>query len=235
MNILKKKSYVCGFTLIEMIVSMGIFTVVAVIAVGALLHIVNTNNQAQTLQTAMNNAGFALDAMSREIRVGSSYRCDQNINADDYNPKNIFDYGSGSNFSKSCNMSDNMGGSIGNVMLGFQSSQYDPTNTCRLIFAYLFIQDPSYPGEWIPEKAEQNHCDDTFGSSGGANVVPFVPILDESNLHVTDFRVGDYSAAYSGTPGYNWIFLRLTGYSGVKAKNRSTFDVQTSISQRIHD
>src|SRR4051812_23311158 len=64
-----------GFTLIEMIVSLAIFTVVAVVAVGSLVRVVALNRQAQTLQSSVNNLSFALDSMSREIRQGSALTC----------------------------------------------------------------------------------------------------------------------------------------------------------------
>src|ERR1035437_3022439 len=62
-----------GFTLIEMLVSIAIFMVVAVIAVAALLKIVDANRKSQTLQDAVNNINFAMDSITREIRVGSDY------------------------------------------------------------------------------------------------------------------------------------------------------------------
>ena len=68
-------STIAGFTLIEIIVSMAVFIVVAVIAVGAFLKILDANKQSQALETAMNNADFALDSMSRDLRVGYGYTC----------------------------------------------------------------------------------------------------------------------------------------------------------------
>ena len=59
-----------GFTLIEMVVSLAIFSVVAVIALGALIRIISANQKAQAIQAAVTNVNFALESMSREIRVG---------------------------------------------------------------------------------------------------------------------------------------------------------------------
>ena len=59
-----------GFTLIEMIVSLAIFSVVAVIALGSLVRIMSANQKAQSLHSAMTNIGFALESMSRELRMG---------------------------------------------------------------------------------------------------------------------------------------------------------------------
>lgn len=64
-----------GFTLIEMIVSLGVFATVVTIAVGALLVLVSANEQLQSEQNVMINLSFALDSMTREIRTGSDYYC----------------------------------------------------------------------------------------------------------------------------------------------------------------
>jgi len=64
-----------GFTLVEMITSVAIFSVVMVIAMGALLAILNANKQNQAIQTAVNNLSLAMEMMSREIRVGRVYHC----------------------------------------------------------------------------------------------------------------------------------------------------------------
>jgi len=62
-----------GFTLVEIIISLAIFAMVAVVALGALVKIVSANKKAQTLQSAMTNLNFALESMSREIRTGSEF------------------------------------------------------------------------------------------------------------------------------------------------------------------
>ncbi|MFT7644712.1 MAG: prepilin-type N-terminal cleavage/methylation domain-containing protein [Candidatus Paceibacteria bacterium] len=64
-----------GFSLVEMIVSLGLFSVVITISVGALLMLVATNEQLQSEQTVMTNLSFAIDSMTREIRTGTNYYC----------------------------------------------------------------------------------------------------------------------------------------------------------------
>lgn len=64
-----------GFTLIEMIVSLGVFSIVVTTAVGALLMLISTNQQLQAEQSVMTNLSFALDTMTREIRTGLNYYC----------------------------------------------------------------------------------------------------------------------------------------------------------------
>lgn len=73
-----------------MIVSLGVFSIVVLGAVGALLILVGTSRQLQGEQSVMTNLSFALDSMTREIRTGTHYYCDTeaSYSSDTYN--NIF-------------------------------------------------------------------------------------------------------------------------------------------------
>lgn len=127
-----------GFTLIEMIVALGVFAVVAVIAIGSLLKISDANRKSLTLKTSINNLNFALESMSREMRLGSKYECQPAPGA--------------------------LGGSPSCPTNGTQwtlafDSQNEGTfvsgDTCNLRYAYW------YNGSTI-KKAQQKRCDDTL-------------------------------------------------------------------------
>jgi prepilin-type N-terminal cleavage/methylation domain-containing protein len=64
-----------GFTLIEMLVSITIFSIVMTLALGALLALSVADRKAETLKSAIDNITFALDSMSRAIRTGQNYNC----------------------------------------------------------------------------------------------------------------------------------------------------------------
>jgi len=64
-----------GFTLIEMIVAVAIFTVVVFIGIGALLSISDANRKSNSLRSVMDNLNFAMENMSRSIRTGDDYSC----------------------------------------------------------------------------------------------------------------------------------------------------------------
>ena len=64
-----------GFTLIEMLVSVAIFSVVMVVALGALLSLSEANRRAELLSQATNNFNSSIDSMARAIRTGSQYHC----------------------------------------------------------------------------------------------------------------------------------------------------------------
>lgn len=69
------RSSQAGFSLIELLVSLSIFTVVITMAVGTLLVLIDANAKAQNIQTTMTNLNFVLDSMTREIRTGEGYYC----------------------------------------------------------------------------------------------------------------------------------------------------------------
>ncbi|MFC1720712.1 PilW family protein [Patescibacteria group bacterium] len=65
-----------GFTLIEMIVAVSLFTIVSLVAIGALISISNANRKVNSLRTTMDNINFAMESMSRDIRTGTNYLCE---------------------------------------------------------------------------------------------------------------------------------------------------------------
>ncbi|MBI2048692.1 MAG: prepilin-type N-terminal cleavage/methylation domain-containing protein [Parcubacteria group bacterium] len=64
-----------GFSLIELMVSVALFSVVMIVAIGSLLSLAAANRKAQALQLVMNNLNIALDGMVRSIRMGTNYHC----------------------------------------------------------------------------------------------------------------------------------------------------------------
>src|SRR5579872_2581420 len=64
-----------GFTLIELMVSVGLFMIVMLISIGALVSMANADRKAQSIQVVIDNLDFALDDMSRIIRTGTTYHC----------------------------------------------------------------------------------------------------------------------------------------------------------------
>lgn len=68
-----------GFTLIELMVSVAIFSIVMVIALGALLAISTADRRAEALKSVMDNLNFAVENMSRTIRTGLYYTCSPSL------------------------------------------------------------------------------------------------------------------------------------------------------------
>lgn len=76
MKILNNKQNKKGFTLIEMIISVGIFTIIMTISIGALLIVIDSFRKTRLLRNTMENVTVATNSMVRKIRRGSEYDCD---------------------------------------------------------------------------------------------------------------------------------------------------------------
>lgn len=82
-NIYKRKrgfthtlsSKVSGFTLIEIMVATSIFVVVMLVAMGSLIMTSENAKKAKALNFTMDNLSFAIESMTRNIRMGTDYYC----------------------------------------------------------------------------------------------------------------------------------------------------------------
>ena len=72
---IKQRKFTGGFTLIEVLVSVSIFSIVMLVSTGAVFSIVEANKKAHTLKSVMTNLNFALESMARDIRVSSQFSC----------------------------------------------------------------------------------------------------------------------------------------------------------------
>ncbi len=64
-----------GFTLLEMIVAIGVFSVAVLIAVSSFLNLESVEKKVQAGLEVQTNLRFALEIMAKEIRTGTSYHC----------------------------------------------------------------------------------------------------------------------------------------------------------------
>ncbi len=76
MNAKKVLKNIDGFTIVEMLVAVFVFTIVMIISVGAILSILNANRKTQSTQLITDNVDFAVESMVRTLRTGMSYHCD---------------------------------------------------------------------------------------------------------------------------------------------------------------
>jgi len=194
-----------GFTLIEIIVALMIFSIVVVVALAALIKIIDANKKAQNTQDAVIGLSFALESMSREIRTGSSVECIPWTGT--FDPSHIA--------TTACTTGHNQ-------LLAFLSTQgYPPASpTCHLAYAYLFSGSA---GSYVIQKAQQPNCSYVFSASD------FYPILPTA-VNMTDYKLGvSYTA---GSQPYPLVFVQLSGYAGSTEKSKTYFTVQTASSLR---
>jgi type II secretory pathway pseudopilin PulG len=70
-----KLNLVCGFTLVEMLVAIAVFMTVMTIAVGSLISIIEANRKAQSIKSVIDNVNFAIETISRDMRISTDYSC----------------------------------------------------------------------------------------------------------------------------------------------------------------
>ena len=64
-----------AFTVIEVIVSVSLFVTVMVVSTSALLAVIDANKKAQSVRAVLDNLTTAIESMTRDIRIGTQYRC----------------------------------------------------------------------------------------------------------------------------------------------------------------
>lgn len=197
-----------GFTLIEMMVSLAIFSVVAVIAAGALLRIVDSNRKAQSIQSAMSNLNFALESMTRELRQGTKYYC----NSGDGTGIDGYNLAKGS-----CSQSNNAGGSY-LAFRSWQSSLSSCSTPFNLANVYRFVALGTTPQTYEMDLAIQSPAC-THPSIGSGD---FYPIVSKNNVVITGYNISVSS------DNYPLASIRISGYTGVREKDRSYFTIQTA-------
>ena len=62
-----------GFTLIEIMVAMALFSIITTVSFSAFFLILNKQKEIQVLSQVTNNLNMVLESMSRELRMGHSY------------------------------------------------------------------------------------------------------------------------------------------------------------------
>ena len=64
-----------GYTIIELVVSIGLFMTVALISGAAFLGVVSSNRKTLAVRATMDNLNSAMESMSRNMQTGFSYHC----------------------------------------------------------------------------------------------------------------------------------------------------------------
>lgn len=219
-----------GFTLIEMIVSLGVFSIVITIAVGALLVIISTNKQLQAEQSVMSNLAFAMDSMTREMRTGYSYYCDSQPN-DNSGSKKIFkEIGTGSTdhdnlgdtTTKHCpwgrsNINHNLQG------VSFMESGDSITQTSANRILYYYVKNLS----GLPNEGKIMR---RVGNNVAQSIIPSNLVITEAQFYVTGSDPQSVVSTDVEQPTVT-IYIEAQEISNPG----KTYQLQTTVTQRILD
>jgi len=181
-----------GFTIIELTVALGLFTVVMLISVGALLSIVDANRKVRALGSVMDNLSFAIENMSRSIRVGDTYHC--GTSGSIVSPRNC---------------------SNGDSFFAFEATDGDPGNS----------------GDQIVFRLNGNQIEKSTDSGSTYLSITAPEIVIDSGTGLQFYVVG----TSSGDNRQPRVIMVIRGQAGVKTKEISRFEIQTTISQRSVD
>jgi prepilin-type N-terminal cleavage/methylation domain-containing protein len=64
-----------GFTLVELMVSLSLFTIVIMAAISSLYSVNSASRRVESMGTVLDNLNFAVDSLSRNIRTGTNVGC----------------------------------------------------------------------------------------------------------------------------------------------------------------
>lgn len=75
-----KKTIFCikthsGFTLVEMMISVGLFSVIMIFGIGAVLSVNRTHKDTQVRRAALDTVNFVMEEIARSARLGDRLRC----------------------------------------------------------------------------------------------------------------------------------------------------------------
>lgn len=191
---LKKIKKNRGFTLIELIVAISVFTFIMFISTGSILSIIDANRKSQSLRAVMDNLNYTLESMTRTIRFGTNYHCD--ITQGTVSNPSDCPVGTGANSLAVLGP--------GGVQVRYR---YDAANSAI-------------------ERSTDN----------GATYID----LTSANVTITSINFRVYGSASYTTEGAGahyqpQVIIVISGYSGAKPTSRTSFTLQTTVSQRIID
>ena len=198
-------TYSKGFTLIEIMVAVSIFVVVALIATGAFITANQINQKAQAIKLIMDNLNFALDSMSLKIRKGTVFDCRQNTA---YDP--VSDLDSPIFAGQNCDIS---GG--GGQFLAFMSKKYDRDK--NNYFAYkLENQKLMYKAGY-----ELNSGPNSFSGASYTPITMNEAVIDDLHFYV-------FNTGMTARPR---VVISLRGHTKVGGQN-TDFALETVASER---
>jgi prepilin-type N-terminal cleavage/methylation domain-containing protein len=200
-NSLSKKQ--SGFTLIEMLVAVGLFSIVMLVAVSAILSIIGNNRKAQGINNVVNNLNFAIESMVRDMKTGYLYKCT----------------GSFPIVQDTNNLCDNSTVAKDSIEF-FSTLSGTPTPV-----QYRFVPPEDLNGVYTP-----GHIVKTTGATGSPVDLTSKSDVDIQSveMYIHSPMPGD-----PVQPSQPSIFLIIRGKANILENEVTEFGLQTFISQRI--
>lgn len=208
-----------GFTLIEALVSLGIFSIVVVAASGVILSVISSNKKNQAISSVVNNLSYSIDSMVRDIKTGYKYKCDF-IGAD---TDLLLD-----NYKLNSDSSCGVEGTAANALTLISTI----SGKEQIVKYELITGGANFETAYIKKTL--------YTESGGTVTVSSYALTDSNNITIKGmyFFVKNPSPIIpkpdnTGDIGQPSVFLNIKGTAKVNQINISDFFIQTYISQRL--
>lgn len=210
----RQKSYIKnqqGFTLVEVLIAVGLFTVIMIFGIGSVLSTNTAHKKSQAQRAVNDNLSFVIEDMSRNIRLGSNYRCEIGLGSISNDDGYSFSSGAIDPSPQNCEVGDEK------LSISFDpmNANFDDTSDTTEQMGYVIYNNAIY-------KTSASTFD---GSSHVFLKITSPEInIDEDKSGFTVIGVG----ADSIQPR---AIIRLSGTITVKDVV-TPFDIQTTVSQR---
>lgn len=200
--IISKPKFTTGFTLVEMMVAIAVFSIVMVTAMSALLNVVDANNKARAIKTAINNISFALEGISKDMRMGTEYACGQSGNTSKTNCTDGVD-----------TISFKSSKTIGGIVNPYIYYKFVKTNINDKQVGQIFS---------CISNAGTGPCN---GGGGYSAITSTEVNLTSVKFYILGVEDPDLKSTQPR------MLMTVRGEAGSKEKIKTTFDLQTGVSQ----
>ena len=197
-----------GFTLIEVLVSVGLFVIVMMVSLTVILSVVDGNKKSQAINTVVNNLNSSIDSMVRDMKTGTNYQCAAVLTA-----------GGSPALTLPSVLKSSSSGCVSSTATGAINFVSTITGSERSVRYEYVAQVGSTPG-YIAKEVCTTSCTGTRTS------------ITSSEINITDMRMYVKSPA-AGSQSQPGIFIIISGTAKINATTVSDFHLQTYVSQRI--
>ena len=195
-----------GFTLLEAMVAVAIFTVIMVVGISAILNVNSTYKKSQNFRSIIDSLNYMMEDVSRNVRLGSNYHCFND--GDDLDMVANLIVGP-----QNCASSTD-----GNLAVGIEPQEGVPS-----LLTDQFVYH-------IKERnSDITDCELRKSTDGGQSFVSVTPPEIRLNCTLSGFNV--YGTDISVPENSPRVVIRLNGVVNYKT-TVTPFAIQTTASQR---
>lgn len=205
----EKNSLLSGFTLVETMIAIGLFTIVVFIGITAVLNVNTTYNKTSNQREVIDNLNFIMEDMARNLRLGTTYHCIKTGISE------------GITTVQDCNPDDGANSRTPAVGIGFEGYKGNPANPGDQQAYFLATETRNGQTVYTLKKTLDN----------GATSITMTP----SSITLDPLKSGFYVINSAKGDGFQpKVVMQL--YGRIIGKGFDTpFSAQTTVSQRLLD